>query len=570
MRMRRLRMTSCALLGVAAVLCAQTFRERVDVDLVRVELLALDAKGQPVRGLNQSDFTVLVDGRPVKAESFEEARTSSPLPPLPEASQSARAPSESARGTAPPAAAAPSGRYFLAVLVDETSSEQSNRQSTLREVFQFLETSLPPDVDALLMRFDGNLHIECPWTSDVERLRRAAAAIAQHRFIPRLDQPGQSRDAGLGTNLLQLDAMEAVGYVRTSLAGLFDALHVFPETPGRKGLFFVSDGAPFLAPSEIAKNLIVTSATSNDTALATPRAKMEAGYDRDLLWDSLAWDRTRSASLLSDVTRLALVRGIEIHPVVSAARDLSSGVRTDRAFSSRANANAGRSLDRNSIRDQARIPTTDMAVGTSMVAMAESTGGEAVLSRRALGEGLKREMDTRDSAYVLAFRDPFVGDHRFHKIEISSAKSGLSLRYRRGYRILDVREALIQATVNHLYAPADQNDLGVRLEIKSLGMDNGRAVAQITIAYPAPPEAGGKTNTGGAVQIIGTCAIRDGKLSEPIEMSGQTEPASFGEKAWLTRAGRLNLLPGAYRFSFAVRDEQTGITSYLTFDRKLP
>jgi hypothetical protein len=30
------------------------------------------------------------------------------------------------------------------------------------------------------------------------------------------------------------------------------------------------------------------------------------------------------------------------------------------------------------------------------------------------------------------------------------------------------------------------------------------------------------------------------------------------------------LKPGAYRWSFAIRDEQTGITSYLTFDRKLP
>jgi VWFA-related protein len=561
----------CGLGFVGAALSAQTFRERVDVELVRVELLALDGKGRPVQNLTAGDFTVRVDGRPIKVESFEEARAvAAPLPPLPEAARPSQAPSETAPETAPPAAAVTPGRYFLAVLVDETSSEQSNRQATLREVFQFLETSLPPGVEALLMRFDGTLHIECPWTSNTERLRQAAAAIAQHRFVSRLDQPGQARDPGQGTTPLQLDAMEAVGHVRSSLAGLFDALRFFPEKPGRKGLYFVSDGMPFLAPSDIIKDLIVTSATQNDTALPTLRMQMESQYDRDLLLDGLAWDRTRSATLLTDIARLALVRGIEINPVRSTPHDYGGNVRTDRSFSSRATASAGRSGDPRSGRGMASAPMTDIAVGGSMTAVAETTGGEAVLSRRKLEDGLKQEVARGNSAYALSFRDPFAGDHRFHRIEISSAKSGLSLRYRRAYRILDVRESLIQATVNRLYVPADQNDLGVRLEIQSLGMQDGRAVALITIAYPAPPEAGGKANTGGAVQIIGACAVRDGKLSEPIDLSGKTEPASFGEKAWLARAGRLNLRPGAYRFSFAIRDEQTGITSYLTFDRRLP
>jgi len=39
---------------------------------------------------------------------------------------------------------------------------------------------------------------------------------------------------------------------------------------------------------------------------------------------------------------------------------------------------------------------------------------------------------------------------------------------------------------------------------------------------------------------------------------------------WLVRSGRVRLKPSAYQWSFAVRDEQTGITTYLTFDRALP
>lgn len=563
--MRTIRFWPACGLGVAAAaLCAQTFRERVEVDLVRVELLALDSKGQPVRGLKPSDFTVLVDGRPIKLENFEEARGAlSPQPPSPEATPPATSPTETGAPAPTPSPAAASGRHFLAVLVDETSSEQSNRQATLREVFQFLERPLPSGVEALVMRFDGNLHIECPWTSDTGRLRRAAAAIAQHQYAARLSQPGQARDPGLGTTLLQLDAMEAVGHVRTSLAGLFDALHVFPEKPGRKSIYFVSDGVPFLAPIDVVKDLIATAATNNDSPLATPRARNEANYDQDLLFEGLAWSRMRSASLLTDITRLALVRGIEINPVRSTAHDYGANVTSSRHGQSK-------SLDRNSLRGGAGAPMTDLAVGGSMTAVAETTGGEAVLSRRDLESDLQREVARGNTAYALSFRDPFPGDHLFHHISISPAKSGLTLRYRRGYRILDVRESLIQATVNHLYVPTEQNDLGVRLDIQSLGMTDGRATAQITIAYPAPPEAGGKPTAGGAVQILGTCAVRDGKLSDPIDMSGQTQPTSVDEKTWLTRTGRVSLLPGSYRFSFAIRDEQTGITSYLTFDRRLP
>jgi VWFA-related protein len=573
--MRKTRFGAACTLGIlAAALCAQSFRERVDVDLVRVELLALDSKGRPVAGLKAGDFTIRVDGRPVRAESFEEPRPTAARPSLPSAGPTLRTTEvdgpAAPPATPPPTAPAPSPHTFIAVLVDETSSEQSNRQATLREVFRFLQTSLPPDIEAQLMRFDGKLRVECPWTSDGERLRRCVSTIVDHRYAPRLAPPGQANDPGLGTSLLQLDAMEAVGHVRTSLGGLFEALWLFPEKPGRKAIYFVSDGAPFLAPSEVAKDLIATSATQYNSPLDPPRTRAEAAYDRDLLLDSLAWNRQRSASLLMDITRQALVRDIEIHPVVSAAHDASTNVRTDRSFSSRANPRGGRSLDPSSTRSTSALATTDMAAATSMEAVAEATGGEAVLSRRSFEDGLKHEVDTRDAAYALAFRDPFSGDHRFHKIEIDCAKAGLNLRYRRGYRILDVRESLIQGTVNRLYIPADQNDLGVRLRIDSLGVEDQRAVAQITIAYPAPPEAGGKARAGSAVQIIGTCAVRDGKLSEPIDLSGPTETLTIGEEPFRMRAGRLNIQPGSYRFCFAIRDEQTGITSYLTFDRRLP
>jgi hypothetical protein len=205
-----------------------------------------------------------------------------------------------------------------------------------------------------------------------------------------------------------------------------------------------------------------------------------------------------------------------------------------------------------------------------MEATAQTTGGDAILSRRMFQDGLAREVSSRDAAYALTFRDPFPGDHRFHAIAIALERKGADLRYRRGYRILDGREFLIESAANRLHVPADRNPLGVRLQLDSLGEEKGLAVAQITVAYPAPPEAGGSVTGAGNVSVIGLCAVRDGALSQPIDLSGKAERTSLADSTWLIRSGQVRVKRGAYRWSFAIRDEQTGITSYLTFDRKLP
>src|SRR6185295_4548209 len=209
--------------------------------------------------------------------------------------------------------------------------------------------------------------------------------------------------------------------------------------------------------------------------------------------------------------------------------------RADRGFNTRATVNGGRPLSPRSIRGPDTPPLTDIAAGQGMEATAETTGGEAVLSRRMFQEGLSREVSGRDAAYVLSFRDPFAGDHRFHRIAIAVDRKGAQLRYRRGYRVLDVRESLIEAAANRLHVPADRNPLAVRLQLDSLGEEKGLAMAQITIAYPSPPEAGGSVTGAGNVSVIGLCAVRDGALSEPIDLSGKADRTSLSDATWLVR-----------------------------------
>ncbi len=67
-----------ALLAALSPVAAQSFREKVSVELVRVELLATDSSRRPLPDLGKSEIRILVDGRVVPVEGFEP-----PVPGLP-------------------------------------------------------------------------------------------------------------------------------------------------------------------------------------------------------------------------------------------------------------------------------------------------------------------------------------------------------------------------------------------------------------------------------------------------------------------------------------------------------
>ena len=556
--------------AVAPPLSPQGFREDVRVELVRVDVIATDGAGRAIADLRASEVHVRVDGKPAGIESFERLGVAEPAPVRPLEAIPVATAREPERAM-PTASSSSRDPYFLAFLMDETSSSPANRQMLCDELLGFLQRGLPADVRMLVMRFDGVLRVETGWTSDIDRVRRAVAALRRSRTVPRLGVPGQLSGNQQGAANLELDAMEATMHARTSLAGLFDALRVFPDVPGRKAFFVASDGAPFLTSSEIARDLIQSSTTSVEPgADAQRRAELEADRDSDLLLDGLSWDRARSTPLVTEIARLALLRGIEVHPVRAAPHDFGGRVTAEHGFNQRATVQGGRSFSARSDRGGDSVPLTDIQAGQGMQTLAETTGGEAILSRRAFDDGLRRELALRDSGYVLAFRDPFPGDHRFHRIEISTDRRGTTLRFRRGYRVLDTREMLLEGATNRIFLAADANPLAVRIDLQSLGAAGANARVEVAIGYPVLPAAGGIPAEAGGMQVLGFCAVRDGRLRKAIDWKGPADRTSFGPAIWLVRSEKILLPPGNYRWSFAVRDERTGITSYLAFDRALP
>lgn len=203
------------------------FRETLEVEIVNVDVVVVDGKGAPVTDLTQSDFEVLVDGKPVAITNF--SAYVSGVGHIVESAPSTQ--SISARPQqAPPAT--------WIVFVDILHVVPTRRAGVLRRVEEFLlGDALRPGDRILIALFDGDaFRIEQPLTSDV-RLAAAALERVQRRVASRefAAVPGMITSVAA---LLDLRERR----IRSSLYALHNLTALASGIDGRVALLIVGGG----------------------------------------------------------------------------------------------------------------------------------------------------------------------------------------------------------------------------------------------------------------------------------------------------------------------------------------
>jgi VWFA-related protein len=557
--MALLRPAMAVVLAVAAAgLLAQGVREEVRIELVRVDLRALDKKGNPVRDLTKEDFRLYVDGKLAKIEgldpwsqvSFETVREQ--LPPLPGAPEPAPEP---APPKPPP--------LFLSVLVDETSISTDNRTPSIRRLDEAI-SRLPPDVRLQLLYFEGKLRVGVPWTTDAAAVRKALAA--PRKAGPRVGPPGGAnptvfpRAAGSAT----VDAMMMRRFQLEAIDSYQEALRHFPSEPGRKGLIVVTEGGPFLSPINVADEAIEGQVDEQQAAaLYGPAAQQmldrQERLGGDLAFESFSGRRLSWTTQMRVLTTEANRREIALYPFRAA--DFSQGTW---AVGPRGGAEI-------SMFDSGRSPQMTAtrsfhAAGTQMEFVADETGGKALLSRGGFGDEVTRVIERRTDGYLLTFRDP-TGDHVDHEIRLESARPGLQLAYRRSYRVRPPQDRLLDEAEDALVERRNDNRLGAKVEIEKIGREGKQVVARLRVLYPAV--AGTPIEPPPAVQVAGAVLSGEGYRSRPFQDEGPGFLLLQGEHRILSRVFELRIRPGSYIWGLAIRDVASGETSYLTFEKAL-
>jgi hypothetical protein len=90
-------------------------------------------------------------------------------------------------------------------------------------------------------------------------------------------------------------------------------------------------------------------------------------------------------------------------------------------------------------------------VHDTFFALAEQTGGRAILNANDPRADLERVGEDLSTFYSLAFADPHDRDGRVHRVEVRVERPGVRLRYRENYRSQPVTEELSESTLASLY-----------------------------------------------------------------------------------------------------------------------
>lgn len=519
-------------------------------DLVLVDAVVLDAKGNPVEGLTQDDFVVREDGLAVPIVRFEAVN-------LPES-----APSETPRtrfvSTNTEPATAPATRSFV-IVFDDAQLSRATGERARGALIRFVETGLRDqdevllattassvwwstrlsegrrDLLALLASLEGRrpVHNGADRISDYEAMRlylnrdQQVGALVSRRFYENgvlLDSSNQAaaeanRDLGIGDgrSLVQVKAAEVYLNAKArnlaTLRTLERVAVALAQGTGRKAVLLVSDG--FV----------------HDPSLPEFR------------------DVVRAMSRANGAVYFLDARGLP------GTAD----------FASAEVGHATEERDVSTLLGQAQLETE----GAQSVAA--DTGGYSLRNPNDLTGGMERVARESRAYYLLGYVSPANRrDGKFRKIHVELRRPGLEVRARKGYYAPGNDKApphlgLDPAVRQALDSPYALGSIPLRLATYSLGPAASQRTSVLLVADIDPKAVEFRSVGQRAEAKLDSYVVvtpRDGgertTQEKTIELSLPPEVRARLEQTWLPVYRSLELGPGAYQARFLVRDAKAG------------
>jgi VWFA-related protein len=382
--------------------------------LVVVDVVATDAKQNPVHHLTSSDFTIYEDGHPQAIKVFEEhsAGTPVPTPPMPRATP----------GRFTNYTSAPDGGALNILLFDKLNTPM-NAQSMVRDqVLKYLKEASPGTRTAIFA-LTTQLSLLQGFTSDPAVLRAMVVGKKGSPGSSSLMTNSVSGDQSGGDDLMMDTVADTLGNTpdgSTVLANLqqFEAqqqsfqlmlradytLDAFNQlarylsnVPGRKNLIWFSGSFPIsIMPDADLQNPFAAVASREDEFRATVNL--------------LA--RSQVAVYPIDA------RGLMSEPMMDASNSGRGFIKNPAAM--------------NKAEQQFFQQTSDEH--STMNQMAKATGGKAFDDTNDLKSAIAKAIEAGSSYYMLAYAPTNQrkdGDYR--KIEVMLNRPDVTLAYRRGY-----------------------------------------------------------------------------------------------------------------------------------------
>jgi VWFA-related protein len=384
---------------------------RVTSREIVLDVTATDDKGRPVRGLQQSDFTVKEDGKPQTVRSFREVGADT-------------APEAPARQLPPHVYTnlqpAPTTSAVNIILLDTLNAPAAADQLVIRqESIKYLK-SMPKGTRVAVLGLSSSLRILQGFTADPSILI-AAVNSKKNSSLPSPftdtdtggvleDQADAQTELGnddVAAQVTQFENEQAVQQQdminRMTLEALNQIAAYVSGIKGRKNLIWFTDGIPLS---------MTPSGGVNDLQGITD-------YQMDL---------RRTTDLLTAAE-------VAVYPVDA------------RKLFSNPSGGADQHLSNITVRTAAKESVNSIAFAQkkgqeqlSMEAVAEATGGAAYYNTNDLKTAVAKAIDNGANYYNISYSPPDLAyDGKYHAINVTVARPGVHLAYRKGYNNDDIQ-----------------------------------------------------------------------------------------------------------------------------------
>jgi len=579
----------CALVAAACLTAASVaqpppdvttpYGERVEVEVVNVDVVVTDRDGRRVTGLARGDFELRVDGKPLAIEYFSAPPGAArPRPAAPATVPDlAPAPVE----PLPPSAAEPEGAALLVIYVDQSALGHFVRGHTLTELREFARTREPHE-RLMLAAFEDNLRllaaptaepaeIEAAFTALEKLPARASLTVAERRRLehevraygkpqpmvrstlePELSQSQnedqvsrrQSEELERLSTEITLWAEQEIDRQRRSVEAMGHVVAALAALPGRKTAVLATAGFD-AEPGRYLLRFLAQKREYTAGASAIPKIAhlMDLGV--------------RLSAEFEDLVRAAQNARVAFYTVSAPDPPPSAN---DAEFQS-----AGADQELPAPRDFAPVERS-----SSVARLAGATGGRTFMLDSTLDTRLGEVRDDARAVYSLGFTTGPEAGAKDHRIEVrltGAGREGMNVRHRESFRRRSAEERQDEALMAAATLGETANGAGLRLEQGTPApAEKGETARLVPIALRIPIASLALAAVGplhqGRIRVwIGVHAgngLVTTDAGTPIEIAipdGDFERAL--SEVWVHRT-ELRLEPGRHRVAALVADEGAG------------
>jgi VWFA-related protein len=543
----------CSMMIPPAVLAQQSragesgFTFKVTSELVLVSVTVRDKKGALVRGLKQSDFTVLEDGKTQHIQSFDIEDVENYLPTAQggpaQAETVAPASTDLFTSKKAPSHEALRDRRLIVLFLDLSSLQSDDSDRAVESARNFVAKQMTPADLVSIVSFDTALKVVQDFSSDKKLLLTALAKIA---------------------------GIEGVGQE----AGTTGTSEGTPDDAGS----FVADDTDYnifntdlrlQALSTIAKNL--SGIDQKKSILYFSSGMTKTGVENQAQLRAAV-----NAAVRSNVSIYAVdSRGLEAMPPGG-----NAGSASLRGVSSYSGAAVQNDLDSN------------FASQETLVTIANDTGGKAFLDSNDFSKAYAKVQADSETYYVLGYRSSNPNkDGRFRRIQVKLNRSDVKLEYRMGYYgprdfqhfTKEDREEQLQ---EELMSDLPNTDLPVYLASGYFRAQEGKFYVPVSIVVPGSALVTQRDKEKASLDVLGVVRDREtrfpvGNIRDNIKLTveqtqsvatvaGAAQSASAPQRKNVQYNTGFLLPPGRYHLKFVVRENQNGRVGTFESDVVIP